>query len=229
MREQQLEVAAQRELIALTQPRPLPPALPREVPAVGVRLAKLAAHDGAPGEPGVLRWQRRAAWAPFFAGVGLLVASIALPLTGLGWLGGLAGLGGSLVVTLVALGWLARRAASRLTDRERRLLATVATRPFPVRCYLIWLTADRPLFDLHLRGPVDRAGTAAALRAISPTAELRWVDEAIARIALPAIPVGGGHGGDPVLLRRFFEEVAGPLHREVGISRVEMGGTVERS
>jgi hypothetical protein len=227
MREPQLIVAgqaahaarvAQGELAALSEPRPLPAPLAREVPAGAVRSAKLAAHDGVPGEPRADIARRAVAGLVAVGGLALLFAPLGLRLVGLG----------AFVIGLAALAGLARRVAARLGERERRLAAAVAARPFPVRCYLIWLTADQPVFDLHLRGATDRAQAATALRAVSPAATLRWLDEGIARIELPPIEVGGGAGGDPALLRRFLDEVVAPLHREVGVSRLEMGGTVVR-
>lgn len=142
------------------------------------------------------------------------------------------GVGVSLAVTI----WAAV-AAPRREDQRRAAVAeglAWATRhPFPVRGYDVWCLSERPLFDVVLSAPVDRRQLTDAVAAVDPTVEVDWIDERTARLHVPPRTVGQRDGpsewyADPAALHRLFDRLLLPLHTDVPIERVGMGGLMHK-
>ena len=117
---------------------------------------------------------------------------------------------------------------------------------FPIEDYDAWLLSGRPLFDIELRGIVDRASLAARLRSIEAYSaeqqssvkwveDVSWLDENVVRVETRPTLITPStsrirpfYGGSHDLFKRLVAEVLVPLHREVGIVTVRMGGYVNR-
>jgi hypothetical protein len=117
---------------------------------------------------------------------------------------------------------LRARTAARLAEGERH--------PFPVKGYEIWLASERPLLDVHLRAAVARDVVDRAATALDPDITIEWFDDRLFRVALPPHPIGAADehsfGGDPKAWASFADKILAPLHADVGIERVEMGGSM---
>lgn len=116
---------------------------------------------------------------------------------------------------------------------KRRTAATIAAgerHPFAVTGYEVWLASERPLLDVHLRGPVARSIVNDAAAALDPDIAIEWLDDRLFRVAIPAQRIGGAdesnHGGDPQAWQRFAERILAPLHQQPGIVEVQMGGSM---
>lgn len=202
--------------------RASPPPLPRERPAAPRRLIKLAHLDGDDrgGALGLL-------WLALVLAGAVLGPSWLL--RGPRWLG--AAVCAAVVIAVVGF---SRRGQAIARAREARLADALGAAPCPCDSPLDWLTADRPLADLHLRGPVEPALFDAAVRAIDAGATTRWLGATTVRIALtprllraargraPAL-----HGGDLARLRALLDRVIAPLVAEPGVVRLELGGEVD--
>ena len=117
---------------------------------------------------------------------------------------------------------------------------------FPIEDFDAWLLSGRPLFDIELRGIVDRASLAARLRSIEAYSaeqqssvkwveDVSWLDENVVRVETRPTLITPStsrirpfYGGSHDLFKRLVAEVLVPLHREVGIVTVRMGGYVNR-
>ena len=212
--------AALAALVAAAQAAP-PPPLPRQQPAPARRLIKLAHQDDD---------QRGGALGPVW--LGLLIAGAVLGpawvMRGPSWLGACA-----CVATAFGLIGFHRRGQALQRARVARLTAALGTTPFPVDGLLDWLTADRPLADLHLRAPIDPALVDAAVRTIDADAVLAWLTPTQVRIALTPrrLRIARANapelrGGDLARLRALVDRVLAPLAREPGVLRLELGGEV---
>jgi hypothetical protein len=169
----------------------------------------------------------------------LLVAAIIVPLVGFagclvavqpvdeGLVGGMALL--ALLVIAAGIGTVIARSDAAHDALVERELATPARYPFPIEGYRLWLASEQPLFDVTLARPVDRGLFERALRGLDPAIGVEWVDEQTARIATPPRTRGEHRIGDRALFHRVVGELLIPLHGEVGISRVDMGGVVRRA
>ena len=208
-------------LAALIERAPLPP-LPRARPAAPRRLIKLGYLDGDDrgGALGLV-------W------LGLLLAGAVL---GPAWLmRGPRWLGAAVCVAVaIAVVGFNRRGQAIARGREARLSGALGATAFPCEGLLDWLTADRPLADLHLRGAIDPALVDGAIRAIDADATTRWLAPTVVRIALtprllraargraPAL-----YGGDLTRLRALVDRVIAPLVADPGVARLELGGEVD--
>jgi hypothetical protein len=105
-----------------------------------------------------------------------------------------------------------------------QLLASPAALPFPVHGFDLWLAAEVPLFDVYLRHDVDRPLVVDAIHGVDPHADVTWQARRVVRIALPAQVVRGWRVGDPAAWDKIVGQVLLPLHADVGIDRIEMGG-----
>jgi hypothetical protein len=117
---------------------------------------------------------------------------------------------------------------------------------FPIEEYDAWLLSGRPLFDIELRGPADRAWVSVRLRSIEAFSselqqsvkwveDITWIEENIVRVETrPTLisPASGRirpfYGGSHALFQRMVIDVLVPMHREIGIVAVRMGGYVNR-
>jgi hypothetical protein len=142
------------------------------------------------------------------------------------------GVGVALAVTIWAM-----VAAPRREDQRRAAVAeglAWATRlPFPVRGYEVWCLSERPLLDVALSTPVDRRQLADAVAAVDPSIEVDWIDERTARMYIPPRTMTYSEAApdwfaDPTALLRVFDGLLLPLHTDVPIERVDMGGTMHK-
>lgn len=207
--------------------RDAPPApLPRAQPSPARRAIKLAYQDelerkAEAGSALGLLW-----FALLLAGA---IMGPAWLLRGPRWLGAIVG-----TITVVAVIVFSRRGQAIARDREARLAAALAEPGVPVDGLLDWLTADRPLADLHLRAPIEPALLEAAVRTIDPGASITWPAPATARLALTPRVLRAArhrhaavHGGDLPRLRAVLAQVVAPLVRDPGVVRLELGGEVD--
>jgi hypothetical protein len=201
------------------------PSMPRERPVEMRRLIKLAyqaeLHDAR---------ERAGAMGLVWFGV-ILAGAILGPLwlmRGPRWLGALAC--GAVAVAVVVFH---RRGQGIHQAREARLAGSLGTTPFPVDGLIDFLTADRPLAEVHLRAAVAPGLLEDAVRTVDGEAVVTWLSPRRARLALtPAVlrPVRHKHpavlGGDLTALRGLIERVLAPLHLEVPLDRLDLGGEV---
>lgn len=117
---------------------------------------------------------------------------------------------------------------------------------FEIDGYDDWLIAGRPLFDIEITAPVDRAVLAQKLNAIVAfsgeanttvrwVTEITWLEDLIVRVETrPTLiqptssRIRAFYGGSHVLFQQCLTEVLLPLHHEIKIKTVHMGGYVER-
>lgn len=110
-------------------------------------------------------------------------------------------------------------------------LAKVEKLPFPVRGYDRWCLSERPLFDVTLSAPIERRQLIDAAAAIDATVEVEWLDERTARFFIPPRAVEAAEGptswyADPAALTRLLDRLFVPLHSDVPIESIEMGGAM---
>jgi len=139
---------------------------------------------------------------------------------------------GALGLTIWAIAASNQRRAQRQAAVQSRL--TWANRlPFAVRGYELWCLSERPLFDVTLTTPIEHSQLAQGVAAIDPTAELVWFDERTARIFIPPRTVTASEQqtywyADPIALARLVEHLFVPLHGDIPIERIEMGGAMHK-
>lgn len=199
--------------------------LPRQRPVPARRLIKLA-HQAE------LNDAREDGSALGLLWFGLLLAGAILgPLwlmRGPRWLGGAVCLAVALAVMVFH-----RRGERIHRTREERLARSLGELPFPVDGLIDHLTADRPLADLHLRAAVAPELLADAVRTLDAGATIEWLSPRHARLALTPRqlrPARHKHpailGGDLPLVHALVDKVLVPLHREVRVERLDLGGEV---
>lgn len=142
------------------------------------------------------------------------------------------GVGASLAVTIWAMIAAPRREAERRAAVAEGL-AWATRQPFPVRGYDVWCLSEVPLLDVSLSAPVDRRQLTDAVAAVDRTIEVEWIDERTPRLHIPPRTVTEGEGpaewyADPAALHRVFERLLLPLHTDVPIERVDMGGAMHK-
>lgn len=124
-----------------------------------------------------------------------------------------------------------RREQRRASVAER--LSWAGKQPFPVRGYEVWCLSERPLLDVTLSAPVDHRQLADAVAAVDSTVELEWLDERTARLFIPPRTVTASEEpthwyADPAALARLVDRLLVPLHTDVPIERMDMGGTMHK-
>jgi hypothetical protein len=121
---------------------------------------------------------------------------------------------------------------ARREDAIKTELAWATARPFEVTGYRVWLAADVPLLTIKLRTAFDKATFGDAVKAIDRKIAVDAIDQTTFEIAVPScsrtIDETVIRFGDVPTLKKLFEQVFEPLHRDLGIERVTMGGTTAR-
>jgi hypothetical protein len=170
----------------------------------------------------------------FASFVWMMVVPICIPLTAADGnpVPVLLGVGAAVAATTWAVMASTRRAGQRAAS-VAAWLAWAERQPFPVRGFDLWCLSEWPLLDVALSAPVDRRQLADALAAVDSTAGLEWLDDRTVRISIPPRTVTRGEGAtdwyaDPTALVRLFERLLLPLHTDVPIERVDMGGAMHK-
>ena len=138
------------------------------------------------------------------------------------------GVGGAVIVVghvSLAIG------RARWRRRVARALAWLDGLPFPVTGARGFFAATEPMLDVSFRAAPALADFAAGVRAYAPTATVTAIAPATFRLRWPI--AGKADDGEPPAgpprqvswLRRFLDEVVVPLHADLGVERVELGGT----
>lgn len=114
--------------------------------------------------------------------------------------------------------------------RTARKLAWVGAQPFPITGIRGYLAAQPAMIDVTFAKPPLPGAVQAGVRGHSPGAEVTALDDRTFRIVLPAGAdvdaqnPGFGKAPDPHRLRTFVEEVLVPVHADLGITGVRLGG-----
>ncbi len=139
-----------------------------------------------------------------------------------------------LVVATIACAWGAstarRNSGARRAKAIETELAWATSQPFPVTGYRDWLVNDKPVLIVHLRDPIERATFVDAVRAIDPAIEAEATGDKTFRLEIPARVLTGEHParyGNAPLLHTVMDKLLRPLHDDVGIERIDMGGTIQ--
>lgn len=134
------------------------------------------------------------------------------------------------IVTCVLLGVTVWLASSREQERARKVeegLRWAEQLPFPVEGFACWMMSEEPLMDVLLKTPLD-ARLDSALLAVNPAIRAEVIDERTTRVIIPPRKVEHGEStdwlGDETTFRAVVQQVLEPLHREVGVERVVLGG-----
>lgn len=114
-------------------------------------------------------------------------------------------------ITLIVWARTSRPAA------RAELLDWPSTLPFPTSGLNEWLSSTTPLMEVRLRAQVDSKVLEDAVRTVASKALVYEVSERDVRIALPTHCMGS--------LQDFVNELLIPLHNDVGIERLQLGGT----
>jgi hypothetical protein len=137
------------------------------------------------------------------------------------------------IPTLFVAIW-AKASENRKREREARVaeaLAWADKLPFPAAGYADWLASEVPLIDVVVAAPLDRQ-FADAVHAVDPAIEVALLDERTARLAIPPRVISRGEAehrvGDRQALARLCDRLLVPLHSEVGLVRVDLGGSMLR-
>jgi hypothetical protein len=150
------------------------------------------------------------------------------------WIGAIGGFIGGIATVLTVNGRNAAAVANLLPDHR-----------FPIEGYDDWLLSGRPVFDVELRAPVDRAVLETELRTIqafSVEADqmVRWVEdiswpsptsvriETRPTLIRPSRRIEPFYGGSHELFLQMLRNVLAPLDARVGIVAIRMGGNIER-
>ncbi|MBA3457092.1 MAG: hypothetical protein H0T42_28675 [Deltaproteobacteria bacterium] len=117
---------------------------------------------------------------------------------------------------------------------------------FEIDGYDDWLIAGRPLFDIELSGPLDRdyfrqqmngivAFSGEQNSTVRWVTEISWLEETVVRVETrPTLiqptssRIRAFYGGSHILFQQCLTTVLIPLHAQVKIKTVHMGGYVER-
>lgn len=138
------------------------------------------------------------------------------------------GVGGAVIVTghlSLAVG------RARWRRRVARALAWLDGLPFPVTGVRGFFAATEPMVDVSFRAAPALADFAAGVRAYAPTATVTAIGPATFRLRWPIADQPDDREPpskaprDLGWLRRFVDEVLVPLHADLGVERVELGGT----
>jgi hypothetical protein len=153
------------------------------------------------------------------------------------WRGPLTGADKSLIGLLV-VGALASTigafvlTASAKKRRDAAVAAELAwadTHPFPVTGYRDWLVNDVSVMVVKLQKALEKGTFVDAVKAIDPAIQTEQLDDTSYQLVIPSRVVTGEHPfryGSVPELRRVFDNIVLPLHGDVGVERVAMGGTI---
>jgi hypothetical protein len=142
-----------------------------------------------------------------------------------------------ILAVVVAVGltiWAAVASERRRLQRRVAVdqkLASMQQLPFPVNGYELWCLSERPLFDVTLSTPIDNRQFIDAVAAVDASAEVDWIDERVVRIFIPPRTAEASEQptswyADHEALSRLFERLLLPLHSDLHIERVDMGGAM---
>jgi hypothetical protein len=152
--------------------------------------------------------------------VGTLAVALAWSL---GWLPLVAvAIGGG---TIVAGGLALAIGRRRWRRRTQAALAWTTARGFPIVGVRGFFAATVPMIDVSFATPPTVDAFAAGIRGHTGDARVVVIDDATYRVELPVRGSGGGDA-DAAWLLRFVDEVLAPLHDELGIASVQLGGGV---
>jgi hypothetical protein len=138
------------------------------------------------------------------------------------------------VGTFLLLGYTIWLGSKREKERKRKVsegLRWATELSFPVEGYDLWLLSEEPLLDVTLQTPLATP-LASALHAVNPAIEAEPLDDTTTRVLLPPRKAQQGETtlwiGDQEAFRAVVAKVLEPLHQEIGIARVTMGGRMHR-
>ncbi|MBK9032683.1 MAG: hypothetical protein IPL61_15660 [Myxococcales bacterium] len=102
---------------------------------------------------------------------------------------------------------------------------------FPITGVRGYVAATIQMIDVTFTTPPTVADFGAGIRGHLPDGQVIVIDEHTYRVATPRLGPAGRPlaGARPTMaaLRRFVEEVLAPLHLELGVVRVQLGGSLE--
>jgi len=138
------------------------------------------------------------------------------------------------VGTFLWLGYTIWLGSKREKERKRKVsegLQWATQLPFLVEGYDLWLISEEPLLDVTLQTPLATP-LASALHAVNPAIEAEPLDDTTTRVLLPPRKAEQGETtlwiGDEEAFRAVVTKVLEPLHQEIGIVRVTVGGRMHR-
>jgi hypothetical protein len=155
---------------------------------------------------------------------------------------GVTGAGIGAVIGLIGGIWVAVASNRRNAGAVASLIPAAG---FPVEGYDDWLISGRPVLDVELRAPLDHDTFAAELdrleafsveanREIRWVSEVTWLSDIIVRIETrptlihPTRKLRPFYGGSHTMFQALMSRVLVPLHQQIGIVAVRMGGYVDR-
>lgn len=154
------------------------------------------------------------------AGAGLIGGAIAGGAVG----AGVAGLG-AMFASLAGIIARNRRRAGRITHGAKY--------PYPVEGYHDWLLSGRPIMDVELAAPCERAFVGDRVHGLDWY--VSWLDDQLLRIetwprfvATYDAGIPPFWGGNPPVFHAIAARLLLPLHAHVGIVAVRMGGYLDR-
>lgn len=119
---------------------------------------------------------------------------------------------------------------ARWRRRTQAALAWTDAQPFPIAGVRGFFAATVPMIDVTFATPPALDAFAAGIRGHTGGARVVVIDDATYRIELPVRGSDDGDGAPPpadaAWLERFVAEVLVPLHEELGVAAVQLGGRV---
>lgn len=127
-----------------------------------------------------------------------------------------------------------------------KIAASVHGHGYPIEGYDHWLISGRPIFDVEFKQAFDpatlmtmlerlpKAYSISANAEVSWVVDVKWMDDKIVRLETrptlvePASKIEPFYGGSHAMFETFREQVLAPLHREVGVASIKMGGYLNR-
>lgn len=143
---------------------------------------------------------------------------------GVAWLAGWVPLvsvaGGVAGIVVGHVGHALARARWQRTIARR--LRWVDQQPFPITGVRGYLAAGLPMIDVTFRGKPQPSQVIDGIRGHTPGAAVSQLDDRTFRIALHG--TAPRHHGDEAALHRFVDEVLVPVHHDLGVESVTLGG-----
>ncbi|HLL20598.1 MAG TPA: hypothetical protein VK427_00625 [Kofleriaceae bacterium] len=131
--------------------------------------------------------------------------------------------------TVIAAWVGSHRAKKRRTAAVQALLASATRYPFPVTGLRDWLVSDRSELVVEVAAAIDTDTFVDAVRAVDPAIDVTPRGDTAFELVIPSRVVTGENPsryGNVPLLDAVFDNVILPLHGDVGITRVTLGGTI---